>query len=63
MLIMLLLFAIGSALCGAATNLNFLIAGRSECTSTPHYNFAYPPFSCAGFRGWRDQLPNSDYIV
>lgn len=31
MLVMVFLFAVGSAMCGAAPSLNFLIASRSSC--------------------------------
>lgn len=42
MLGLLALFAIGSALCGAATSLNFLIAGRGSTT----YAFLFYTLTC-----------------
>lgn len=40
MIIVLAIFALGSALCGSAQNMNWLIAARSTCTSVslpPHF--------------------------
>lgn len=37
MLLQILLFAVGSAMCGAAPSMNVLIAGRSKCIDLPHH--------------------------
>lgn len=63
MLAQIILFAAGSALCGAAPSLNFLIAGRSAFQHITNYLLVLTDvsFSRSRYRRWGDQYGHTNH--